>query len=265
MSTQTTDPMLALYTEPAWSVRSSKPLQPILWFGIVVLMMCPLAVLYDYDVAVWFWQDRMPGDLQKAVKVCEIFAHGIGVIFLMFGIALLAPRKRSCLPRLAALTFGSGAIVTIIKMFVLRRRPNNFDFSTASEESIHQFSLDMYLQTVAIFDDSSLRSFPSGHAATAVGFCIGMMLLFPRGRILFVILATFACTERLLSGAHFLSDILGGVGVATLWSYICLHPRMLGVLFGHMEPEGRGFIVPNVSNLRAQHQQRRRNHRRRAA
>ncbi|QDV58416.1 PAP2 superfamily protein [Rosistilla oblonga] len=244
------EPSLKLYPGPAWSARSSKPLQPLLWFGVAVTLLSPLALFCDYDIAVWFWEDRLPGDFRKAIYISEFFSHGLGVAMIITGIAILVPEKRWCLPRLAALSFGSGAIVTILKMFILRRRPNDFDFSTAREDSIYQWSLDAYLQHVAIFDDSTLRSFPSGHAATAVGLCIGMMLLFPRGRIYFVCMATLACTERLLCQAHFLSDVLGGVAVATLWSYICLHPRMLGVLFGHMEPEGRGFKVPNVDDLR---------------
>ena len=225
-------------------------MQPLLWFGVFVTFLCPLALLVDFDIAVWFWEDRLPGDIRKAIKISEVFAHGIGVVTILVGIAILAPEKRWCLPRLGALAFGAGAIVTIIKMFVLRRRPNNFNFDLASENSIYQWSVDAMLQNVAIYDDSSIRSFPSGHTATAVGLCIGMMLLFPKGRYYFVVLATFASCERLLSQAHFLSDVLGGVAVATLWSYVCLHPRMLGVLFGHMEPEGRGFAVPNVDDIK---------------
>lgn len=249
---EATEPALQTYPGPAWSARSSKPLQPLLWFGVVATILCPLAFFVDYDVAVWFWEERLPGDLRKAILISEFFSHGLGVLMIIVGIAVLVPEKRWCLPRLAALSFGSGAIVTILKMFILRRRPYDFDFATAREDSIYQWSLDAYLQNVAIFDDSTLRSFPSGHAATAVGLCIGMMLLFPRGRVYFVVLATLACSERLMCLAHFLSDVVAGVAVATLWSYICLHPRMLGVLFGHMEPEGRGFKVPNVNDLRGQ-------------
>ena len=245
-----TDNDLKVYAGPAWSARSSKPLQPLLWFGIVVTILCPLATVVDFDVAVWFYQERLPGDIRKAIKISEIFAHGIGVLGILIGIATLVPEKRWCLPRLSALAFGAGAITTIIKMFVLRRRPHNYDFATADENSILNWSIDWTLQHVALFDDSSLRSFPSGHAATAVGLCIGMMLLFPRGRVYFVFLSTLAASERLLSQSHFLSDVLGGVAVAAIWSYVCLHPRLLGVLFGHMEPEGRGFKVPNVDDLR---------------
>ncbi|MEZ6090351.1 MAG: hypothetical protein R3C05_20460 [Pirellulaceae bacterium] len=68
MSTIPTEPTLKLYPGPAWSARSSKPLQPLLWFGVIVSFLWPFALFCDYDVAVWFWEDRMPGTFTRRLR-----------------------------------------------------------------------------------------------------------------------------------------------------------------------------------------------------
>ncbi|MEM7475000.1 MAG: phosphatase PAP2 family protein [Planctomycetota bacterium] len=77
-------------------------------------------------------------------------------------------------------------------------------------------------QVEASFWDARQRSFPSGHAATAVGLAIALSILFPRSAPIFGILAVSACLQRMTSGAHYASDVLAGAAVAFACSAIVL-------------------------------------------
>jgi hypothetical protein len=41
--------------------------------------------------------------------------------------------------------------------------------------------------------------------------------------------------QRIQSGAHFFSDVVGGAAFGLLWSYFCVHPKLLGSLFDKLE------------------------------
>jgi membrane-associated phospholipid phosphatase len=56
---------------------------------------------------------------------------------------------------------------------------------------------------------------------------IGLSLLFPRGSVLFVLLAILATYQRLYSGSHFPSDTVAGFGIACLaCSLVLCVPRL---------------------------------------
>ena len=50
--------------------------------------------------------------------------------------------------------------------------------------------------------------FPSGHATTILSVAFGLSILFPRYRLLFVILGFFIALSRVLLGYHYFSDVL---------------------------------------------------------
>lgn len=213
---------------------------PLLLATLLAAALVPVSTLFDVSVSRWLGGRPMPGDLSKTIELTEVYAHGIGVIITLMLIIYLAPRKRWCIPRLATLAFGSGAVAMVVKMFVLRGRPNRLNLNTAPYDAAWRWSFDWTLENVAIFD-SSMRSFPSGHTAIATGLTIGLCLLFPRGRVMFALLLGLSMTERMTSYAHFASDLMGGLAIGLFWTYICLSPRFLGALFDHIEPQGHGF------------------------
>src|SRR6185369_11721275 len=59
-----------------------------------------------------------------------------------------------------------------------------------------------------------VQSFPSAHAATAVGLAIALSTFYPRGRWLFAVFAGLAMVQRLDAHAHYLSDVLAGASIA---------------------------------------------------
>lgn len=223
---------------------------PLLLATLLAAGMVPVTTLFDVSISRWFLDRSMPGDLAKTIELAECYSHGIGVLFFLLLILQLAPRKRWCIPRLATLAFGAGALAVLVRTFVLRGRPNRLNLEIASFEAAWRWSFDWTLDHVAAFE-SSIRSFPSGHTAIATGLTIGLCLMFPRGRVLFVSLLGLSMAQSLASFAHFTSDVMGGLALGLLWSYLCLSPRLLGALFDKIEPQGRGFDRREVKYVRS--------------
>jgi membrane-associated phospholipid phosphatase len=206
----------------------------LLWAVVFAAFSVPLATLIDIPLARWFQEDPLPGDFVRTLELIRFYAHGSGVFFIFLALFLLAPEKRSLLPRLVAMVAGASAISTISKMFVLRLRPSQINLELATVESAWWWRFDWSLEHVAMFD-ASARSFPSGNMATAVALTIGLCLATPRGRWLFTMFCGLTILQRLQSGSHFFSDVVGGAAFGLLWSYCCLHPKLLGSLFDKLE------------------------------
>jgi membrane-associated phospholipid phosphatase len=226
---------LVVPTPEVLDVPQPKALTRQFAIGIAILALVPLAIGLDRAVAVWISNDPFPGDFSKAVNLAEAFAHGVGVFLILLGIGTMSPQCRWYLPRLGALAYGSGGLTTLVKMFVIRERPHFLLHHTQAEAIAWNWRFDWSLSLLTTVDES-LRSFPSGHTATAVALAIGLGSLFPRGRYLFWSLAIMATLQRLQAEAHFFSDVLAGWGVGMVWSALLLHPRWLGGIFSRFEP-----------------------------
>jgi membrane-associated phospholipid phosphatase len=206
----------------------------LLWAVVFAAFSVPLATLVDIPLARWFQDDPFPGDFVRTLELIRFYAHGSGVFFICLSLFLLAPEKRSLLPRVVTMVAGASAVATISKMFVLRLRPTQINLELASVESAWWWRFDWSLEHVAMFD-ASVRSFPSGNMATAVALTIGLCLATPRGRWLFALFCGLTIMQRLQSGEHFFSDVVGGAALGLLWSYFCVHPKLLGSLFDKLE------------------------------
>jgi membrane-associated phospholipid phosphatase len=140
---------------------------------------------------------------------------------------------------MAVLAMGGGAVATITKMFVLRQRPNSIpNLDILGHDYAWNWSFDWTLQYVAYFD-ASTRAFPSAYLATATALTVGLCVVFPRGRWLFVTLCLSTMIQRMYCGSHFISDLFGSASVGLFWAYVCNHPSLLGNLFDKVEPEKR--------------------------
>ncbi len=69
----------------------------------------------------------------------------------------------------------------------------------------------------------------------AVGFCLALSTVFPRGRWLFISLAVLVALQRIESGSHYLSDTLFAAAVANgVWIVVFGHGRV-GRVFDRIE------------------------------
>ncbi len=99
----------------------------------------------------------------------------------------------------------SGIVTQILKHIIGRPRPvlyNGFDYK----------SLDI------LHFDPKWHSFPSGHTATIFAFIFCIIFLFPKIKNILITIAIIIASTRVIVGAHFISDIFGGVLVAYLSS-----------------------------------------------
>ena len=163
-----------------------------------------------------------------------IYAHGSGIFLIMLAILMMAPTKRWKMPRLATLALGSGAVATLVKMFVLRPRPNSLKLDLATNEHAWIWSFDWTLSRIAEYD-AGMRAFPSGYLATATALTVGLWIVVPRGRPLFLAFCIGTMLQRMYCGSHFLSDLFGSAAVGLGWCYICYHPKLIGNVFDKME------------------------------
>lgn len=156
--------------------------------------------LARYDVS------HVPGDLRRLVELSEVFGHGMGVGLILLAIWVLDRDRRLFIPRVVLLTFLPGIFTRAGKLLVSRSRPMVSDLDSAASAS--------FLGVPGSPASWDLQSFPSGHSTTAVGFALALSYLYPRGRYLFAVFALLAVSQRVLFGAHFLSDTLVGAGIA---------------------------------------------------
>ena len=95
----------------------------------------------------------------------------------------------------------TGVITQALKHLIGRPRPNHTDFETGI--GFNFLSLD-----------SSFHSFPSGHSSTI--FCTAIILCYflPKIKYFLILVAGVVAFSRIVVGAHFFTDIVGGVVIA---------------------------------------------------
>ncbi|MGI9474852.1 MAG: phosphatase PAP2 family protein [Rubripirellula sp.] len=227
---------LPAYGRPLREEAARFKMAALLWMAGITFLLVPMTTLIDVPIARWFSHDPLPREVGDALDFSLVYAHGSGIFLILVGVILLAPKCRWCVPRLATLAMGGGAVATLAKMFVLRPRPNTLNLDAATYDYAWIWSFDWTLSQIANFD-ASTRAYPSAYLATATALTVGLWVVLPRGRWLFVALCAGTMLQRLYCGAHFLSDLFGSAAVGLAWSYVCYHPSLMGTLFDKMEPE----------------------------
>ena len=99
--------------------------------------------------------------------------------------------------------FITGFFTQLLKHIVGRARPNH----TILDDS---FNFDFFTF------DSNFHSFPSGHTSTIFIIALVCSTIVPKIKYFFLLFALIVSFSRIVVGAHFLTDIIGGVLVAFL-------------------------------------------------
>jgi len=198
----------------------------------LALLGCGL-FLVDVPVATWCRTHRLPGDLARLVDLSEAFAHGLAVAVLLGVTASLDPvlrrarswpAARADLVRLVAAAYAGGLAVDLVKAVVTRVRPRAVDLAAVAT------AFDTFGSTAALGNlaggplgkSADLMSFPSGHAAVAAGLATALAWKYPHGAATFALLAAAAATQRVVSSAHYPSDIAFGAAIGVAVAAACL-------------------------------------------
>tara|TARA_R110002072_G_scaffold42064_5_gene117654 strand:+ start:114639 stop:115274 length:636 start_codon:yes stop_codon:yes gene_type:complete len=137
----------------------------------------------------------------------------VGVLFVLHD----RNRHRGAAVFLSALT--SGAIAELLKLVLGRERP--------VEDGVLQGGWYHFRPLLSGFRDGSNLGLPSSHAAVAFGGCLMLAALVPNTRRFLLLLAIGCGITRMLTGAHFASDVYLGAVVGWLVSlfFVRVTPR----------------------------------------
>ncbi|MBS0263201.1 MAG: phosphatase PAP2 family protein [Planctomycetes bacterium] len=187
----------------------------------LLLLLAGMALLIDLDISRhmvdqdWAqpWQ-RIRKVVHNVLEAVEPFGQPTAVICVSLAIVFCAGPKRGAGFRIAAGALCSGLFADLLKTTVARVRPRNFDFAGTVTSTFRNF-------LPGSGGGSPIQSWPSAHTAMAVGFCLALSSVFPRGRVLFYTLAAMVAMQRIETGAHYLSDTLSGAAVGyAVWMIV---------------------------------------------
>ncbi|MDD2266475.1 phosphatase PAP2 family protein [Sulfuricurvum sp.] len=183
----------------------------------VVLSACFSYFFVDRSLALYFhnlhsyWVDPLFHDITK-------IGDSQYSLFLTFTLFLFSYKKNHQFAYKALYLFSivaiSGLLVDLIKIIVGRLRPDML------------FEHNMY-GFVGFHLGSEFNSLPSGHSATAFALCIGLTLLSPKHKMLFLMIAVLVCASRVILNFHYLSDVLVGGLIGGLVAYFMYQKYML--------------------------------------
>lgn len=127
----------------------------------------------------------------------------------------------------------SGLTANILKRIIGRARPGQFD--------------DWGAFGFSAFSGSKFESFPSGHATTVGTIFMVLILLLPRYRLAFVLLALWMGFSRVMVGAHYPSDVIAGLSYGA-WCALLLANVFARYRLVFM-PDPKGWPVPRFRLL----------------
>lgn len=137
-------------------------------------------------------------------------------IFVIFGIEKLQIKKITNLTNIKKFIYFSffaflitGLLTQILKHVFGRTRPNHLGVGEA-------LSFDFFTL------DSNLHSFPSGHTSMIFILAILFAAVAPKLKYIFYMFAFVVGFSRVVVGAHFFTDVLGGIVVAFISYKLCL-------------------------------------------
>jgi membrane-associated phospholipid phosphatase len=221
-------------TDPG-SVRGMRRHAAPMLVATGLVMSGVLLFAVDVPIALWFREHRLPGDLARLVDLGEVFGHALSVALILIVMVSLDPVLRQVrrvaavrweVARLVLATYAGGIVVDGLKLAFTRVRPRATNYAGV-ESFVETFGTAAWqLAGVdmpgAIKKSSDLMSFPSGHSAVAAGLATVLAWRYPHGWPIFALLAALAGLQRIVSSAHYPSDVAFGAACGVAMATVCL-------------------------------------------
>lgn len=233
------------------SVETKRPIRFVYWislaFAVGAFFILPFDSLITHPDNV----KSVPGDLLKFVGLSELFAHGFGVLVIALVLWTLVPKSVKFIPRIVTCALWPAIIVHAIKFQFARSRPIRY----FDEQSVSHFPADQAETWLGWMPYGKLntiyatQSFPSAHTATVWGLAIGMAWAFPKGRWLFFTIALLASMQRVISYAHWPSDVLVGAAIAFCFAGAVTQNWGLGRIFSMLEKRWAALEVSDAESI----------------
>jgi membrane-associated phospholipid phosphatase len=246
-------PLPALWHEPAprhFDLR-------IPWWGktLLVLLFTVLAILYaDQRVALWGHRHPIPdlmrtrpdggtyGDSGRELMFLEQFGQFACSVVVILAVAFVDPAGRR---RALALVIGclvTLAVTHLMKDLAGRSRPFNAD-AAGSAAGLWEWRGPWW----GFHGGIRWGSFPSAHTTAAFALASGIAWFYPRGRCLFMALALTTATLRILHTAHFVSDVIAGIGVGVCTARLTLSAKLAGRIIAFFPPTAQRWWFPDLN------------------
>lgn len=116
----------------------------------------------------------------------------------------------------------AGLLAELLKLVIGRERPSVIETVDGVETLVYQGYV--FRGLFAGFADGSNLGLPSSHAAVAAGGAFALARVWPRLWPLAALIALGCGVTRLLTGAHFASDVYGGMVVGWLTAVLLFSP-----------------------------------------
>ena len=94
---------------------------------------------------------------------------------------------------------------------------------------------------------SAWGSFPSAHTTAAFALASSLAWFYPRGRALFMALAIITATQRVWHTAHYLSDVIAGLGSGVFMARWSLGAKLAGRLIAIGPPAVQKWWLKDAS------------------
>ncbi len=186
-----------------------------IWIGLMALLSYIFFDLLIFELFYPYRRETLVYPFELLTSLGDSAWYIIGSILLYLLFRRCAPILSKASLFLLSSVLLSGLLVNIVKVIFGRARP--------------QIYADEHLYGFFWFElDVLYRSFPSGHAATAMGVWLAFALFFPKYRLRLIGLGIAVSLSRVVLSQHYLSDVLigGWIGaMTTLVLYGLFYPK----------------------------------------
>ena len=190
---------------------------------LAAVVAAALVLPWDGVISHWAVAVHLGGDVRRTFETLQQYGDLGTLVLTGLIIWLLDPTRRRRLWDLALASGLTGLACLVLKILVGRPRPALAE-PWGFLGPIERFPMPdgqggqnwLHTWNLGVRGVSDLWSMPSSHTAAAMALSLFLVSIYPRLRPLAVAMVVIVGLGRLLTGAHYPSDLLAGAAVALL-------------------------------------------------